>query len=222
MKYKIVNGLDDIIINNGGEDFLNMPLYHGTRMHMLEMTEEERNNHFKKCHALLKYVQKNSEVIFDSIGDNIYSITYYWASIMQYGQSSLYEYGSFYMAFDQKCAKNYCNNIGGELGQLAYECAKILQNVNFDIEEEINSAIKYIVNFYNTYKDDKKVILVLPNVKIDDLENQRGYKYSKKMLAALDLDGWKEDLNDPHMTLNFSFRIVNYSDYEYYAIIAEN
>ena len=57
LNIKFVKSVDEIPFYGKNYDFFSCPLFHGTRKHILEMSDEERKAHFKMCDQLVRYVQ---------------------------------------------------------------------------------------------------------------------------------------------------------------------
>ena len=155
-----------------------IPLFHGTRMYALQVSEKERKRFYDACDRIISFAQKlvwscpvDEEVLTNYIRTRN---PLFLGSVVSQYKTSAYEYGSFYVTTSYPTAITFANNSGGELGQWAYAQCIGLRDFNIDLDAETNEAATIVVNEHQRYESSEKVILVFYGVKFEDLLTERG------------------------------------------------
>lgn len=188
------------------------PLFHGTRIYAIEVSEEKRQQFYNACCEVAVFAKDliNTEKIpFNTV-------------VFMYNKSTMYEYGDFYLTPTFSCAIGYSYQAGGELAKNVYLVCKEIINSNIDVSLEIKQKINLIVNEYEKYDKSEKIVLVYEGVKFEDIYTATGSKF----LNSLKLDEYeKEDIEELYkeketqtFSTNKTFRIKNPESYEAYII----
>ena len=158
-----------------------IPLFHGTRMYALQVSEEERKRFYSACDRILSFAK---ELFMNcSIDDDIlmeYQRTknlMFLSTVVHQYKTSLYEYGSFYVTTSYPTAIIFANNAGGELGQWAYAQCIGFQDFQIDLDSETRDAAKVVMEEYGKYESSEKVILAFADVRFEDLQTERGESF---------------------------------------------
>ena len=100
------------------------PLFHGTRMYALQVSEEDRKRFYTACDGIISFAKElfmNCPIDDDVLTEyqRTKNLLFLSTVVHQY-KTAAYEYGSFYITTSYPTAITYANNCGGELGQWAY------------------------------------------------------------------------------------------------------
>ncbi len=188
------------------------PLFHGTRKYAIEVSEEKRQAFYNACREVALFAKeliKAEKIPFNTV-------------VYGFNESSVYEYGDFYLTTTFSCAVEFSYQAGGELGKNVYSVCMNIRNSNIEVSAEIKDKIDLITAEFLKYEKSEKVVLVYEGIKFDDLYTNGGHKF----IESLELDEYeKEDIEDLYkeketqtLATNTSLRIKNPKNYEAYSI----
>ena len=158
-----------------------IPLFHGTRMHALQVNEKDRERFYVACNRVISFAKKlvwNGPVDDEILEEYIRTKNPLFLGVVvsQY-KTAAYEYGSFYVTTSYPTAITFSNNCGGELGQWAYAQCVGFQDFQIDLDEETRDAAMIVLEEYKKYESSEKVILVFTDVRFADLQTERGESF---------------------------------------------
>lgn len=232
LNYSFINSLDGLKFTEKTYDKFCIPLFHGTRKHLLDMSNEERDRFYSVCKRILNYLKDlsnncpsllNELIEFDFI---IRKKGYSRAGAVcfkMYGRSARYEYGDFYMTISPKTALDFSKTTNGELGDLAYFAGLFLIYSKKEISRDLKDDIDLIISYHDKYIDDERIILMLSNADFDDLFIDNGKPFRDRYVEENDIQKYFDDyFNNVLSSQSFStpnhYRLVNLSKYNFYAI----
>lgn len=227
LKINFVKSVEEIPFYKKSYQYFSCPLFHGTRRHMLEMSDEERAIHFQMCDKLIRYTQEIAKNIPEEIlnkfindlhGQGIDTYILFDA----YKKTSMYEHGDFYMSFSIETAMSYSRNSGGELSRFAFDCANLLTTLGLEITEDIKPAVDLILDYYDKYENDERVIVAITKIDFADLALEDGTPF---LTIYFNEDKLKEEIDDLFDNYHIDkagvyrqgFRLLNQGKYQMYA-----
>ena len=228
-----INSLDEIKFECKNYQRFCIPLFHGTRRHMISLSKEERQSFFSTCYSVLEYLKTilNDEPSLWNKLDNyeveMLKTEYLHASsysIQQFfKRDKTYEYGDLYLVKRPETAMSYAKAPNGELGDLAYLAARFLKNLAIDIPNDLNICLETVCNYHSRYLNDERVVLVLPGANFDDLSTMSGVPlhewYESESEIQEDFDGYYSSvLEYKDFTDQSSFRLENLNKYAFYLV----
>ena len=235
MKYTTVKSVKEIPLKEKSYELFNAPLFHGTREIMLKMNNDERKEYFDACHEIRLFAKNNILTIPDETImefqkqmrslNKPYHVSVYM--IESYGRACNFEYGDLYFTNNFETAMHFTTNIGGEQGNTSYIAGNLMRYANIDIPDNINEAIDIVNNFYELYKNDKKIMLVTSGIEFQDLSSEGGTPF---LSMCLNEDEIKEDMDEIYESyqitncfcLNKNYRVYNSEKYQIYVVEEEN
>ena len=228
-----INSLDEIKFECKNYQRFCIPLFHGTRRHMLSLSKEERQSFFSACYSVLEYLKTvlNDEPSLWNKLDN-YEVEMLKTEYLHAGSYSIqqffkrdktYEYGNLYLVKRPETAMSYAKAPNGELGDLAYLAARFLKNLAIDIPNDLNICLETVCNYHSRYLNDERVVLVLPSADFDDLDTMSGVPllqwYENEKEIQEDFDNYYSFvLRYKDFTDQSSFRIRNLEKYAFYLV----
>ena len=167
LNVKSVECLQDHIAISADKDCCTIPLFHGTRMHALEVNKEDRQQYYDACDKVIKFAKelwKQQAIDYELLEE-------YQRNKNRY---SLYQYGEFYVTTGYPNAITYTKNASGELGEWAYRQCIGFKDFEITLSKDVMTAVKIVETEYKKYANSERVILVYTNVKYEDLLTDRG------------------------------------------------
>lgn len=164
------------------------PLYHGTDLYVVSMSEEERQDMKKKCFLVLELLfklyeknefQKNYNKPTDDKKINELNSIYMQVRAV-INKSSSYQYECTYLTQDINKAIYYSKLAFhfGELGYFAWKMLKGMELVGYtlplDISREQQDAIDSVIGFAD--HDSEPVIFTFKNLPLENLMDEMGCK----------------------------------------------
>ena len=192
-----------------------IPLFHGTRMYALQVNEEDRKRFYIACDRIVSFAKKliwNCPVADDKLEEYILTKNPLFLGVVvsQY-KTAAYEYGSFYVTTSYPTAITFANNCGGELGQWAYaQCVGFL-DFQIDLDTEMRDAVAIVMEEYEKYATSEKVVIVFSNVRLADLQTERG----KPFLSYDENGGLDESYNAYMMGMLYETEVTDCSECAY-------
>ena len=161
--------IKDYISIFSADGYSKIPLFHGTRMYALQVSEKERVRFYDACDRIISFAKElfwNCPIDDDILTDYIRTKNplFLGPVVSQYKTAS-YEYGSFYVTTSYPTAITFANNSGGELGQWAYAQCVGFRDFQVDLDIETREAIMLVMEEYKKYENSEKIILVFPGVR---------------------------------------------------------
>lgn len=212
------------------------PLFHGTRRYALEVCEENRQRFNEACNTFCVYAQQliNENKIFPNF------------VVMGFNNSSLHQYGDFYLTTTYSNAIDFSYLLGGELANSIYDVCLDINERGVEVPNEIKKLMNFIMSEISNYKKSQKVVLVYFDLKFADLYTHGGRRFiSDEQLNEVNNDFGAyekgslnnlfimpnfakqkiDDLYEEKETINFqsntTFRIKNPEDYKAFLITEE-
>jgi len=208
---------DDVDYEN---NVFKKPLFHGTRMWLTKLSNEEltkmKEYFFKIICFYQNYYKNATKEEKDKINgflNKIHTNTKYpcfdvGLITAPVGDYNLFEYGDIYFTASFSNAVSYSMSICGELGNFAYICSNVIRKLNITCDKEMDNIIDYVLDLYDKYHSDERIVLVLFECNIDDLRTESG--------------GNDRDSLDYFLHANSaSFRVKNIDKYDIYYISEE-
>ena len=121
----------------------------------------------------------------------------------EFGISSLYSYGDFYVTTNFEAAMDYAELTFGELALRAYYNACGLRT--FKANADIEASISFIIDKYDEFKNSPKAVLLLRNVSFDDLRSEGGH--------PLNSDRQRKRIYEADAVVNCNLRVMNVFQY---------
>lgn len=173
-----IKNLKDYIKNPVDTGCCAIPFFHGTRMHALTATEEDRKLFHSACDQVISFAKKlvrNCPIDDETLKEyNITKNPLFLGSVVSQYKTPSYEYGAFYLTTGYSRAITYANNAGGELGQWAYSQCVGFRELSITPDAETAEATKIVIDEYEKYKNSEQIILVYSGVRFEDLSTERG------------------------------------------------
>lgn len=229
LNIKFIENLKELKIDIKNYSSFSIPLYHGTRKHLLTLPDEERKVFFSSCDKIVSYcntiLKKDKklvdelwkyESIFKKNGNFLYGSAY---TVEKYKSLSTYEYGDFYVTENPENAASYSKCRNGELGDLAYFVLHFFEHLLIELPNDLIKDKEIIYSYYEKYSNDERVILILPTVNVEDLFFDTGTPFNEYEDTTEYIDNYFERLlMYKDIICNRSFRIKNPENYIFYCI----
>lgn len=229
LNIKFIENLKELKIDIKNYSSFSVPLYHGTRKHLLTLPDEERKEFFSSCDKIVSYcntiLKKDKklvdelwkyETIFKKNGNFLHGGAY---TVEKYKSLSKYEYGDFYVTEDPDTASSYSKCRNGELGDLAYFVLHFFEHLLIELPTELIKDKEIIYSYHEKYSNDERVILISPTVNVEDLFFDTGTPFNEYEDTTEYIDDYFESLLIyKNIHCNSSFRIKNPENYLYYCI----
>ena len=207
-----------------------IPLFHGTRMYALEVSENDRERFYGACDRIISFAKKlvwNRPVDETILGEYLRTKNpLFLGSVVSQYKTAAYEYDSFYVTTSYPNAITFANNCGGELGQYAYAQCIGFRDFEIELDEETRAAATIVLEEHKKYENSEKVVLVFSDVRYADLKTDRG-----SPVFAYDENGNPNEVHNAHMIDMLydtkvtdtseslcSYRLQNYESYTAYMI----
>ncbi len=172
---------------------LTIPLYHGTDIKNLELTENERdvlkqsilkvNDFFKTLYSSndfkISYYSPEShaheQFLQERLGNDYLAVSKFYDIVNSAYKFPQYQYGNIYLTGDYFKARNYAKraNYFGELGLIAYKLWKSAELLGYEYDKnDISIEINKCKNFWE--KPAKPVVLKFSNLQKEQLITDDG------------------------------------------------
>lgn len=201
LNYKEIKSIYELKkIVDADERHCRVPLFHGTRRYALQTSDADRERFSAACRQILSFANKyyySEKIDWDKLEayKNDSENYYFLSTVVHQYNSSLYEYGAFYLTLSYENAIGFAHYIGGEVGTWAYAQIKGFEDWGVTLDDKTKEAAKIVKREYEKYCDSEKVILVYYGVGFEDLRTESGgpflYKTGDK---ATDEESAREDI----------------------------
>ena len=167
-------------------------LYHGTDARIVKMSDEERYNYIKTCHAVVSYLwdffkplyrerklEQYKEVLSPKDNPYLYANVYEKLSMvdMMNNGCQQYQYGDLYLTSRDNSAYNYARRsfAGGEIGLIAYRMIETAEIIGFDGLYENKAAVADIETVKQfALEENEPVIIKVKNLDPKYLQTDTG------------------------------------------------
>lgn len=210
-----------------------IPLFHGTRRYALQMPDEDRKRFSAACNRVLSFAHKfyySGKLDFEKL-EKYWSKSgnhYFMSTVVHQYNSSLFDYGAFYLTTSYESAIGFAHYSGGEAGDWARAQIKGFEDWGIKLDAETKAATEIVKAKYQKYRDSEKVILVYYGVSFEDLCSERGEPFLYKTGdEAADEEYMREEIEDLHkfaekkrrfIRSNCNFRLSNVHAYTAYVL----
>ena len=227
LNYKEINNIGELKkVVDVDDKHCKIPLFHGTRRYALQVADSDRERFSAACKQVLSFAHvyfNNGKIDWDKLKAyyNSSNNYYFLSTVVHQYNSTLFEYGDFYLTTSYKSAIGFAYNVGGEAGAWAYAQLKGFADWSVELDEDTKAAAAFVKQEYIKYQDSEKVILVYYGVSFDDLRTERGEPFLYKTGdEAADEQYARDDIerlyNSNHAKRNF--RLANLHTYTAYVL----
>ena len=163
------------------------PLYHGTDLRIVKMTEEERASYRKDCIKVSEYLWSIYKESYDAIIDGKYKSILGetgWHNLANaiimcsanHNNNEQYQYNTFHLAKSRIKAENFAISsfAFGEIGLIAYRMYDAARILKIQIaDKDVQTAADRIANFAEDDDNFQPVIFEMQDLDIDSMTMER-------------------------------------------------
>ena len=194
------------------------PLFHGTRLRSIEISNQEREEYYKACDKVIVFANETAKAMskddINKYHDNHKGCYFGNVASMSYKTAKNFEYGDLYLTISFGIAAyRYAKNGGGELGEIAYQDALALLDFNIPMNDEIKRNVDVVLEEHQRYLDSECAVLIVIDAKLSDLLDIYGKKPENSKLSFYYT--YKESEN---LAASISFRLLHHEDYQIYVL----
>ena len=201
-----------------------IPLFHGTRMRALEVNKQQRQEFVDACDAIIVFGNKIANNLprdaVQQYKKNKNGSYFGSVSSLSYKKARNYEYGDFYITSSfGTAAYCYTKNGGGELGEMAFQNAIALLDLNISLTDDMKQKIQIVIEEHKKYIESNPIVLAVTGVRFEDLLTINGGIFINDVEEDKDIIEFLYDYIDSEKSINpQSFRLLNIDEYEFYLI----